>query len=87
MIVWGNNFVVLMFVIVIFYDEKLVIVGNGSMVVIVVIDFDQVNVFYVKVIELGGIIEGELGVCMDVYYCVYVCDFDGNKLNFFCMVK
>lgn len=36
--------------------------------------------------ELGVKDEGVFGLCMDVYYCVYFWDLDGNKINCFCMV-
>ncbi|HCA77845.1 MAG: VOC family protein [Pseudomonadota bacterium] len=87
MIAWGNNPAAPMFAIATPYDEKPATVGNGSMVAIAATDPDQVNAFYAKALELGGTTEGEPGVRMDAYYCAYVRDLDGNKLNFFCMAK
>lgn len=87
MLGWGNNPAAPMYTIATPFDEKPATVGNGSMVALAATDPDQVKAFYQKAIELGGTDEGEPGVRMDTYYCAYVRDLDGNKLNFFCMAN
>lgn len=73
----------LMFVVCILYDENEQYQGNGNMVVILVFK-ENVDKLYVKVFEFGVICDGELGDCIfNVFYGVYVCDFDGNKFCFY----
>lgn len=60
--------------------------GNGTMVAFGVKNPAQVKAMYDKAIALGGTREGEPGPRLDgMVSCGYVRDFDGNKLNFFCM--
>lgn len=70
-----------------FFDGNLVSVGNGVMVVFQVKDIVQVDKVYKLVVEeLGVMCEGFVGLWGDgSFYVGYFCDFDGYKLNVFCM--
>lgn len=59
-------------------------VGNGVMVALAASDRDQVAQLYALALELGATNEGEPGLRMAPFYCAYVRDPDGNKLNFYC---
>jgi len=60
-------------------------VGNGVMVALAVENPQQVDALYTKAIELGATDEGPSGPRGDGFYAGYFRDFDGNKLNFFCL--
>jgi len=63
-------------------------VGNGVMVALVLESPEQVDAMYSKAIELGAKDEGAAGPRGGgFYYAGYFRDFDGNKLNFFCMTS
>lgn len=80
---YGMGLDVVMFVICILYDEKEQYKGNGWMIVILGGFKEGVDKFYVKVLEFGVIDEGVFGDwVLDVFYGVYVCDLDGNKICF-----
>lgn len=85
MIAWGNNPGAPMFAVATPYDEQPATVGNGSMVALAAANSQQVDALYAKAMELGAKDEGAPGPRMDVYYCAYFRDLDGNKINCFCM--
>jgi len=85
MIAWGNNPAAPMFAVATPYDEQPATVGNGSMVALAAANSQQVDALYAKAMELGAKDEGAPGPRMDVYYCAYFRDLDGNKINCFCM--
>ena len=60
--------------------------GNGTMIAIAVKDKDQVHAAHAKALSLGATDEGAAGPRGTSFYCGYVRDLDGNKLNFFCMI-
>ncbi len=60
--------------------------GNGTMVALAVKDPAQADALHAKALTLGATDEGAPGKRGDSFYCAYVRDLDGNKLNFFCMV-
>ncbi len=60
-------------------------VGNGVMVALAVESQQQVDALYAKAIELGAVDEGAPGQRAEGFYAGYFRDFDGNKLNFFCL--
>jgi len=60
-------------------------IGNGVMVALAVENPQQVDALYAKAIELGATDEGPSGPRGDGFYAGYFRDFDGNKLNFFCL--
>ena len=66
-------------------DGNVATVGNGVMVAIACDKPETVDKLYKKAIELGGKDEGPAGPRGDSFYAGYFRDFDGNKLNFFCM--
>lgn len=76
-----------MFSIVTPHNEEKATSGNGTMIAITVPNAEASQKMYAKAIELGAICEGEPGIRMEAYYCAYVRDLDGNKLNFFCMAE
>jgi hypothetical protein len=57
-----------------FYDDLLAGVG------------DKAHELHAKALTLGATDEGAPGPRGDGWYCGYVRDLDGHKLNFFCMV-
>lgn len=67
------------------FDKQAATVGNGVMVAIQLEDSTQVDKMYHKAIELGATCEGPSGPRGEGFYAGYFRDFDGNKLNFFCM--
>jgi len=68
------------------FDGKPATVGNGVMVSIAVDTKDTVDALHKKALELGGKDEGAAGPRGPTFYCGYFRDFDGNKLNVFCML-
>jgi len=68
------------------FDGKPATVGNGVMVALAMRSSDQVDSFYKKAMELGATDEGAPGPRGDGFYAGYFRDFDGNKLNAFCLV-
>ncbi len=85
MIAWANNPNAPMFAIATPYDEKPATVGNGSMIALAAANPEQVDALYEKALALGAKDDGAPGKRMDVYYCAYFRDLDGNKINCFCM--
>jgi catechol 2,3-dioxygenase-like lactoylglutathione lyase family enzyme len=67
------------------FDGQPATVGNGTMIALVVDSKDKVHAMHRKALELGGTDEGAPGPRGGGFYCGYVRDLDGNKLNFFCM--
>jgi catechol 2,3-dioxygenase-like lactoylglutathione lyase family enzyme len=61
--------------------------GNGTMVALAVQSADQVDALHAKALALGGTDEGAAGPRGATFYCGYVRDLDGNKLNLFCMTS
>lgn len=60
--------------------------GNGTMISIAAKDPAQAKALYDKAIELGATCDGPVGPRNNgMVTCGYVRDFDGNKLNFFCI--
>jgi catechol 2,3-dioxygenase-like lactoylglutathione lyase family enzyme len=67
------------------HDGKSASVGNGVMVALQAKNLDQIKKLHAKALALGGTDEGAPGPRGDSFFCGYVRDLDGNKLNFFCM--
>lgn len=65
------------------FDGNPATVGNGVMVAFLMKSREQVDAFYQKAIELGGMDEGAPGPRGDGFYAGYFRDLDGNKLNAF----
>ena len=70
------------------FDGNKASVGNGMMVAIALDSPEKVKLLYGKAMDLGATDEGKPGARgNDGFYAAYLRDLDGNKLNFFCMVK
>jgi exodeoxyribonuclease-3 len=61
--------------------------AGGTMVALAVKSADQVDALHAKALALGGTDEGAAGPRGATFYCGYVRDLDGNKLNLFCMTS
>ena len=82
---WGKSFNEPMFTVCKPFDGGKASGGNGTMIALAAKDKAQVEALHQKALELGASNEGEVGLRGTSFYCGYVRDFDGNKLNFFCM--
>ena len=69
------------------YDGQPAAPGNGVMVAIGAANTEQVAQLHAKALALGATNEGDPGLRMAPFYCAYVRDPDGNKLNFVCMAQ
>ncbi|WP_437967407.1 VOC family protein [Sorangium sp. So ce260] len=69
------------------FDGKPATVGNGVMVALAVDSPAKVDALHKKALELGGKDEGAPGPRGQGFYGGYFRDLDGNKLNFFTMVR
>jgi hypothetical protein len=69
------------------FDRQPATVGNGVMVALVVDSPAKVDALHRKALELGGKDEGAPGPRGQGFYGGYFRDLDGNKLNFFTMVR
>jgi catechol 2,3-dioxygenase-like lactoylglutathione lyase family enzyme len=67
------------------YNQAPATVGNGSMIALAVNGEQQAQALHAKALALGATDEGEPGPRGEKFYCAYIRDLDGNKLNFFCM--
>ena len=68
------------------HDGKEARHGNGNMIALAVKDPAQADALHAKALSLGATDEGAPGLRGKTFYCAYVRDLDGNKLNLFCMV-
>lgn len=62
-------------------------VGNGVMISIQCPSTEIVDLIHSKALKLGSANEGDPGLRIAGYYCAYLRDMDGNKLNFYCPTK
>lgn len=85
LIAWGKSFEQPMFSVCKPYDGQPASAGNGTMVAIAMQSPAQIDALHKKALELGASDEGAVGPRGPTFYCGYVRDLDGNKLNFFCM--
>ncbi|WP_437769539.1 VOC family protein [Sorangium sp. So ce281] len=69
------------------FDRQPATVGNGVMVALAVDSPAKVDALHNKALELGGKDEGAPGPRGQGFYGGYFRDLDGNKLNFFTMVR
>ncbi len=69
------------------YDGNAATVGNGTMVGLAVDSPETVNTLHAKAMSLGAKDEGAPGPRGGNFYGGYFRDPDGNKLNFFCIVR
>jgi len=63
------------------FDQQIATHGNGTMLGFNVETVEEVNRLHAKVLDLGGICEGE-PYQRGPMYSAYARDLDGNKLNF-----
>lgn len=66
------------------YNEEPATFGNGTMIALNVGDKALVDKLHAKALSQGATNEGDPGLRMEVYYCAYIRDLDGNKINFYC---
>ncbi len=67
------------------HNKEAATVGNGVMIAIKTDNQQIVDAIHKKALSLGGDNEGDPGLRQAGYYCAYVRDLDGNKLNFYCL--
>ena len=65
------------------FDGEPATVGNGVMVALKLDSPEAVQALHAKALSLGATNEGDPGLRKSGFYCAYVRDLDGNKLNFF----
>ncbi len=82
-VAWGNEPGAPMFCVCVPYDGEAATAGNGTMIAIKLADQQTVNALHAKALALGGSNEGDPGLRMETFYCSYIRDLDGNKLNLF----
>ena len=66
------------------YDGNIATVGNGVMIALQASSPEHVNRLHAKALELGAINEGQPGIRGAGYYCAYIRDLEGHKINFHC---
>lgn len=81
-IAWKREGETVIFVVVNPFDGQSASFGNGTMVAFCAFSKEQVDTLYRKAVSLGASDEGAPGIRSGGYYCAYVRDLDGNKLNF-----
>lgn len=86
MIGWGRSMQEPIFIVCNPFNDEPATVGNGTMIAIAAKDKEQVHTLHAKALSLGATDEGAAGPRGSSFYCGYVRDLDGNKLNFFCMI-
>ena len=84
-IAWGTDPDACAFSITKPFDGNAATVGNGVMIAFSVKNPEQVDAMYKKAMELGATDEGAAGPRGEGFYAGYFRDFDGNKMNFYCM--
>jgi len=67
------------------FNQEPSVSGNGNMIALSVKSAEQADALHRKALELGASNDGDPGPRGSAFYCAYVRDLDGNKLNFFCM--
>jgi len=68
------------------FDKKEATVGNGVMIALAAKNIEHVQAIHKKALELGATDEGAPGPRGEGgFYAGYFRDFDGNKINTFCM--
>ena len=81
-IAWKRKDNTVVFAVVHPFDGKPASFGNGTMVAFCTSSKEQVNALHQKALDLGASDEGAPGIRSGGFYCAYVRDMDGNKLNF-----
>jgi catechol 2,3-dioxygenase-like lactoylglutathione lyase family enzyme len=86
MVGWGRSMKEPTFVVCQPHNGEAATAGNGTMIAVAVKDPAQAETLHAKALSLGATDEGAPGMRGKTFYCAYVRDADGNKLNFFCLV-
>ncbi|EWH10231.1 glyoxalase/bleomycin resistance protein/dioxygenase [Catenovulum agarivorans DS-2] len=81
-IAWAKDKKSVIFTIIRPYNGEMASVGNGTMVALQASSKQQVDQLYAKSLALGASDEGAPGIRSGGFYCAYIRDLDGNKLNF-----
>ena len=84
---WGTDLDTPMFAITTPFNKEEATVGNGVMVAIRAPSTELVNLIHEKALGLGAVNEGDPGPRVANFYCAYVRDLDGNKLNFYTITE
>lgn len=79
---WGWGIGTPLFVVTKPYDQKAATCGNGTMISFDATSPEEVNKLHAKVLEMGGLNEGDPGMRGTSMYVAYCRDLDGNKFNF-----
>ena len=85
-IAWGASMAHPMFFVAKPFDGKPATVGNGSMVALGMKNPADIDATHAHALKLGARNEGDAGPRGPSFYCGYLRDLDGNKLNLFCLV-
>lgn len=86
MIGWGRSMKEPTFVVCAPFDGQPATVGNGTMIAVALKDQAEVQALHAKALSLGATDEGAPGPRGKTFYCGYLRDLDGNKLNLFCLL-
>lgn len=62
-------------------------VGNGMMVALNAATPEEINRIHALALSLGAQDEGAPGIRLEMFYCAYFRDLEGNKFNLFCPIK
>ncbi|OGT77882.1 MAG: glyoxalase [Gammaproteobacteria bacterium RIFCSPLOWO2_02_FULL_56_15] len=79
---WGWGIGTPMFIVTKPYNQEPATYGNGTMISFDAESPEQVNKLHAKVLEMGGLNEGDPGMRGARMYVAYCRDLDGNKFNF-----
>ena len=82
-VAWGENADDQLFSIITPFNKEAATVGNGVMIAIKVPSIEKVTLMHRKAIELGAQDEGAPGLRQEGFYCGYIRDLEGNKINFY----
>ncbi len=83
-IAWASGVHSTIFVVLYPVNGERATAGNGTMIALNADSIEQVDALYRQSILIGATNEGAPGIRSGGYYCAYVRDPDGNKLNFHC---
>ena len=82
-VAWGENADDQLFSIITPFNKEAATVGNGVMIAIKLPSKEKVTLMHRKAIELGAQDEGAPGLRQEGFYCGYIRDLEGNKINFY----
>ncbi len=83
-VAWSSGDDRAFFAIVTPHNKQPATAGNGVMIALKCANTEMVEQIHAKGLSLGAANEGDPGLRMAGYYCAYLRDLEGNKLNFYC---